>query len=179
MCDVHHRCRQQPSSAGLYGNQHAILFLERSGTDQIARQPLREGIPVVAQVTGIDALAEAEAGQKSGQIAARQLSSLKHGECEDYLEGMARQPVAVSYTHLDVYKRQAQKTPANWYRTIDRITPTLASRPKLLIPDIKGEAHIVFEDGQLYPHHNLYYVTSDQWELRPLQACLLYTSRCV
>ena len=67
----------------------------------------------------------------------------------------------------------AQKTPANWYRTIDRITPELASRPKLLIPDIKGEAHIVFEGGELYPHHNLYYVTSDEWDLRALQAVLL------
>ena len=67
----------------------------------------------------------------------------------------------------------AQKTPANWYRTIDRITPALATRPKLLIPDIKGEAHIVFEGGELYPHHNLYYVTSDKWDLRALQAVLL------
>ena len=67
----------------------------------------------------------------------------------------------------------AQKAPANWYRTIDRITPTLAARPKLLIPDIKGEAHIVFEAGKLYPHHNLYYITSDDWELRALQAVLL------
>lgn len=67
----------------------------------------------------------------------------------------------------------AQKAPANWYRTIDRITPALAARPKLLIPDIKGEAHIVFEGGELYPHHNLYYVTSDDWDLRALQAVLL------
>jgi len=67
----------------------------------------------------------------------------------------------------------AQKTPANWYRTIDRITPKLALRPKLLIPDIKGEAHIVFEGGELYPHHNLYYVTSDEWDLRALQAVML------
>lgn len=67
----------------------------------------------------------------------------------------------------------AQKIPANWYRTIDRITPTLAAKPKLLIPDIKGEAHIVFEGGQLYPHHNLYFVTSDDWDLRALQAVLL------
>lgn len=67
----------------------------------------------------------------------------------------------------------AQKVPANWYRTIDRITPALAARPKLLIPDIKGEAHIVFEGGELYPHHNLYYVTSDDWDLRSLQAVLL------
>jgi hypothetical protein len=67
----------------------------------------------------------------------------------------------------------AQKAPANWYRTIDRITPALAARSKLLIPDIKGEAHIVFEGGELYPHHNLYYVTSDDWDLRALQAVLL------
>lgn len=67
----------------------------------------------------------------------------------------------------------AKKTPANWYRTIDRITPSLAAKPKLLIPDIKGEAHIVFERGELYPHHNLYYVTSDDWDLRALQAVLL------
>lgn len=67
----------------------------------------------------------------------------------------------------------AQKSLGNWYRTIDRITPTLAKTPKLLIPDIKGEAHVVFEDGELYPHHNLYYVTSDQWELRALQAVML------
>lgn len=67
----------------------------------------------------------------------------------------------------------AQKAPAKWYRTIDRITPALASRPKLLIPDIKGDAHIVFEGGELYPHHNLYYVISDDWGLRALQAVLL------
>ncbi len=67
----------------------------------------------------------------------------------------------------------AQKAPANWYRTIDRIWPELTSKPKLLIPDIKGEAHIVFEPGKLYPHHNLYYVVSDTWDLRALQAVLL------
>lgn len=67
----------------------------------------------------------------------------------------------------------AQKNPANWYKTIDRITPSLADRPKLLIPDIKGEAHIVYEEGGLYPHHNLYYVTSGFWDLHALQAVLL------
>ncbi|HOI95552.1 MAG TPA: Eco57I restriction-modification methylase domain-containing protein [Syntrophobacter fumaroxidans] len=67
----------------------------------------------------------------------------------------------------------AQKAPANWYRTIDRITPSVAKQKKLLIPDIKGQAHIVFESGKLYPHHNLYYVTSKAWDLRALQAVLL------
>lgn len=81
--------------------------------------------------------------------------------------------------YLELHKTQiarrhcAQKNPAGWYRTIDRITPALRSQPKLLIPDIKGEAHIVHEAGELYPHHNLYFVTSDTWDLRALQAVLL------
>jgi hypothetical protein len=67
----------------------------------------------------------------------------------------------------------AQKAPSKWYRTIDRIWPELTRKPKLLIPDIKGKAHIVFEPGNLYPHHNLYYVVTDTWDLRALQAVLL------
>lgn len=67
----------------------------------------------------------------------------------------------------------AQKSPSNWYRTIDRIYPALARTPKLLIPDIKGGAHIVYEAGRLYPHHNLYYLTSADWDLHALQAVLL------
>ena len=66
----------------------------------------------------------------------------------------------------------AQKAPANWYRTIDRIYPALTYEPKLLIPDIKGKAHIVYEDGKLYPHHNLYYITSRDWDLKALRAVL-------
>lgn len=67
----------------------------------------------------------------------------------------------------------ARKSPLSWYRTIDRIDPVLAGRPKLLIPDIKGRAHIVYEDGHLYPHHNLYYVVSNEWDLHALQAVLI------
>jgi hypothetical protein len=77
------------------------------------------------------------------------------------------------HRHLIAGRHVAQKTPSNWYRTIDRITPTLAYRQKLLVPDIKGSAHVVFEDGSLYPHHNLYYITSTEWDLRALQAVLL------
>jgi hypothetical protein len=66
----------------------------------------------------------------------------------------------------------ARKAPTGWYRTIDRIYPSLAAQPKLLIPDIKGEAHIVFEPGGLYPHHNLYYIITDSWDLKALQSVL-------
>lgn len=66
----------------------------------------------------------------------------------------------------------AQKANGSWYRTIDRITPSLSARPKLLVPDIKGEANIVLEKGQLYPHHNLYFITSKDWPLEALQRIL-------
>lgn len=67
----------------------------------------------------------------------------------------------------------SKKNPQRWYRTIDRIYPELTYVPKLLIPDIKGEAHVVYEAGELYPHHNLYFVTSSEWDLHALQAVLL------
>jgi hypothetical protein len=67
----------------------------------------------------------------------------------------------------------AQKNPTRWFRTIDRIYPELLKRPKLLIPDIKGDAHVVYEEGRFYPHHNLYFITSEAWDLRALQAVLM------
>lgn len=67
----------------------------------------------------------------------------------------------------------SRNNPHSWYRTIDRIYPELTHIPKLLIPDIKGEAHIVYEAGKLYPHHNLYFVTAAEWDLHALQAVLL------
>lgn len=67
----------------------------------------------------------------------------------------------------------AKRGNGTWYRTIDRITPSLAGRPKLLIPDIKGVAHIVHEQHGLYPHHNLYHITSSDWPLAELRAVLM------
>jgi hypothetical protein len=81
-----------------------------------------------------------------------------------YLE---RNGAAIKARHV------SKKNPHSWYRTIDRIYPELTFVPKLLIPDIKGEAHIVYEPGKLYPHHNLYFITANEWDLRALQAVLL------
>lgn len=66
----------------------------------------------------------------------------------------------------------AKRNHKGWYRTIDRIYPELIYQPKLLIPDIKEGAHIVYEKGELYPHHNLYFITSESWDLQALQAVL-------
>lgn len=49
----------------------------------------------------------------------------------------------------------------------------MTHQPKLLIPDIKGVASIVLDEGRLYPHHNLYHITSREWPLVALQRVLL------
>lgn len=66
----------------------------------------------------------------------------------------------------------ARRNPHGWFRTIDRIQPRLQETPKLLVPDIKGESVFVLDDGRFYPHHNLYYVVSETWDLRALQTVL-------
>ncbi|MDO5580899.1 MAG: TaqI-like C-terminal specificity domain-containing protein [Planctomycetia bacterium] len=76
------------------------------------------------------------------------------------------------YRDIIVKRHCVHKNPEKWYRTIDRIQADLTIRAKLLIPDIKGSANIVFDSGQYYPHHNLYYVISDDWDLRALQSVL-------
>ena len=67
----------------------------------------------------------------------------------------------------------ARSRPASWYRTIDRVDPELQARPKLLLPDLKSAAHPVLDTGGFYPHHNLYYVVSDKWDLEVLGGLLL------
>ncbi len=66
----------------------------------------------------------------------------------------------------------AQKNPRSWFRTIDRVYPQLVSKPKLLIPDIAGSNEVAFDSGQFHPHHNLYFVTSDRWDLEVLGGLL-------
>jgi len=77
-------------------------------------------------------------------------------------------------THRSQLKQRncAVRQPRNWYRTIDSIYPHLLHKPKLLIPDIKGAANIVHDTGQYYPHHNLYYIISKEWEFNALRTLL-------
>jgi adenine-specific DNA-methyltransferase len=77
--------------------------------------------------------------------------------------------------HADVLRQRhiASKRETQWYRTIDRVDPLLTGRPKLLIPDMKLVIHPVLDEGGYYPHHNIYYVVSDIWNLRVLGGLLL------
>ena len=67
----------------------------------------------------------------------------------------------------------AVKQPQRWYKTIDKVDHRLTQRPKLLFPDMKLTIHPVLDEGGLYPHHNLYFIVSDVWDMRVLGGLLL------
>ncbi|MFD7085584.1 Eco57I restriction-modification methylase domain-containing protein [Streptomyces sp. NPDC002181] len=67
----------------------------------------------------------------------------------------------------------AVKQPQRWYKTIDKVDGRLTERPKLLFPDMKLTIHPVLDEGGLYPHHNLYFIVSDVWDMRVLGGLLL------
>jgi hypothetical protein len=60
-----------------------------------------------------------------------------------------------------------------WYKTIDRVTHSLAAKPKLYVADIKNALDPVLDRGETYPHHNLYFIESDAWDLEVLGGLLL------
>ncbi|KIF02280.1 DNA methyltransferase [Streptomyces sp. RSD-27] len=67
----------------------------------------------------------------------------------------------------------AVKQPDRWYKTIDKVDHRLTGRQKLLFPDMKLRIHPVLDEGGLYPHHNLYFIVSDVWDMRVLGGLLL------
>ena len=77
--------------------------------------------------------------------------------------------------HATVLKKRhtAEKSAAKWYKTIDRVNHTLTDTHKLYIPDIKNTLEPVLDLGETYPHHNLYFIQSDEWDLEVLGGLLL------
>lgn len=69
----------------------------------------------------------------------------------------------------------AKKNPARWYKTIDRISPTLMRQPKVLLPDMSGNTCVFVDDGHYYPMHNLYYITGRPAPQLRLLAAILMT----
>ncbi|GAA1848986.1 Eco57I restriction-modification methylase domain-containing protein [Actinomadura bangladeshensis] len=67
----------------------------------------------------------------------------------------------------------SKRSPASWFRTIDRVTASLTGQPKLLLEDMKRQPNPVLEPGGHYPHHNLYYLVSQEWDLEVLGGLLL------
>jgi adenine-specific DNA-methyltransferase len=88
-----------------------------------------------------------------------------------------------SYPKLDAYferhrevlksRHTAIKSTVGWYKTIDRVSHNLTAKRKLYIADIKERLNPVLDNGETYPHHNLYFIESDVWNLEVLGGLLI------
>lgn len=96
------------------------------------------------------------------------------------LVDLSAYPLLAAYfeQHADALRKRyvAVKQPQRWYKTIDKVDHHLTRRQKLLFPDMKLRIHPVLDKGGqdgLYPHHNLYFIVSDVWDMRVLGGLLL------
>jgi hypothetical protein len=95
----------------------------------------------------------------------------------------ARHVDLASYPRLGAYFQEhrdellqrniAKRSKDDWYRTIDRVNHELTKRDKLYFPDMKLVSNPTLDRGQTYPHHNLYFLVSDVWDLEVLGGLLL------
>jgi adenine-specific DNA methylase len=67
----------------------------------------------------------------------------------------------------------AKKNILNWYKTIDKVNIELIRQPKILLPDITGNKFVFIDEGKFYPHHNLYYISSNSIDELKILACFL------
>lgn len=61
----------------------------------------------------------------------------------------------------------------NWHKTIDRVNLGLLKKHKLYIADIKERLLPALDTGKTYPQHNLYWITSETWDIKVLGALLM------
>ncbi len=94
---------------------------------------------------------------------------------EDGLVDLAQWPNLKAYltVHKDILGKRHTARSGKWHKTIDRVIEGLERQPKLYLPDFKETLFPVLDQGQTYPHHNLYWITSDQWDLEVLGGILL------
>jgi hypothetical protein len=75
--------------------------------------------------------------------------------------------------HRELLAKRHTAKNGRWDKTIDRVIEGLVDREKLYMPDFKEAIFPVYDEGETYPHHNLYWLTSDKWDLRVLGGLLL------
>lgn len=95
----------------------------------------------------------------------------------DGLVSLENHPGMAAYLRRHATKLKARhvakKSPATWWRTIDRVDQSRTGTPKLLVPDLKDRIFPVLDTGEYYPGHSLYYITSNTWDLEVLGGLLL------
>lgn len=91
------------------------------------------------------------------------------------LVDLSRWPTLNAYltSHKTILGKRHTAKSGKWHKTIDRVIEGLESQPKLYLPDFKEALFPVLDHGQTYPHHNLYWITSDHWDLEVLGGVLL------
>ncbi len=96
---------------------------------------------------------------------------------EDGLVNLAAYPRFEAYLrpHFEVLTERhvAKKRPLQWHKTIDRVNLQLFGKQKLYIADIKERLIPTLDLGETYPQHNLYWITSETWDLRVLGGLLM------
>ncbi len=116
-------------------------------------------------------------------------SDLKHGRVEwsgRYLLNPWKEQGLIdlqSYPRFEAYLRPhfdllsnrhtAKDRPLQWHKTIDRVNLSLFAKQKLYIADIKDRLLPTLDLGKTYPQHNLYWITSESWDLRVLGGLLM------
>lgn len=75
--------------------------------------------------------------------------------------------------HQGLLEKRHTAKGGRWHKTIDRVIEGLMRREKLYLPDFKESIFPVLDYGDTYPHHNLYWVTSDQWDMKVLGGLVL------
>ena len=70
-------------------------------------------------------------------------------------------------------RHTARERPQHWHKTIDRVNLPLLAKEKLYIADIKDRLIPTLDRGETYPQHNLYWITSEKWDLRVLGGLLM------
>ncbi len=123
-------------------------------------------------------------------IGSRNLQGSKitwNGECvlspftpEGDMINLDKYPGARNYllSHRDKLSARyvAKRNPEKWYKTIDRIKPSLQKQGKLLLPEISSNEWLVIDRGEYYPLHNVYYITGrSENDLRVLASILMST----
>jgi adenine-specific DNA-methyltransferase len=73
-------------------------------------------------------------------------------------------------------RHTAKVNPDKWFKTIDKIKPELVRKPKLLLPDIAGIKKLLIDNGEFYPHHNLYYITGQPVDKLKILASILMSN---
>jgi len=115
---------------------------------------------------------------RSGRIVRKDIWLFNPWDDFGKLINLGEYPLAKKYLESrrkDLISRHVAKKngSGNWYRTIDKVYPDLVNKPKLLIQDMKSSIQPVYDKGDYYPHHNLYWITSEKWDLEVLGGLLI------